>query len=129
LAAAALGADAERLMGNMSALGMLFESLVVRDLRVLAQPHDGRVFHLRDAAGTEADAIVKVPDGRWLAAEVKLGGGDAIEAAARSLQRVRDNVAAERAEQLVAMVVITALGFAYTRPDGVQVAPITALGP
>lgn len=129
LAAAALGADAERLMGDMSALGLLFESLVVRDLRVLAQPHDGRVFHLRDAAGTEADAIVEVPDGRWLAVEVELGGGGAIEAAAQSLQRLRDSVAADRAEQLAAMVVITALGFAYTRPDGIQVAPITALGP
>ncbi|MCY3861967.1 MAG: DUF4143 domain-containing protein [bacterium] len=129
LATAALGANAERLMGDMSALGLLFESLVVRNLRVLAQPHDGRVFHLRDAAGTEADAIVEVPDGRWLAAEVKLGGSDAIEAAAQSLQRLRGNVAADRAEQLAAMVVITALGFAYTRPDGVQVTPITALGP
>lgn len=42
---------------------------------------------------------------------------------------MRDNVAVDRAEQLVSMVVITALGFAYTRPDGVQVTPITALGP
>lgn len=129
LAAAALGANAERLMGDMSTLGLLFESLVVRDLRVLAQPHDGRVSHLRDAAGMEADAIVELPDGRWLAAEIKLGGSDAIETAARLLQRVRDNVSADRAAQLAGMVVITALGFAYARPDGVQVTPITALGP
>lgn len=129
LAAAALGADDERLMGDMSTLGLLFESLVVRDLRVLAQPHDGHVSHLRDAAGMEADAIVEVPDGRWLAVEIKLGGSDAIEKAAQSLQRVRDTVAGDRAAQLAGMVVITALGFAYTRPDGVQVTPITALGP
>ena len=44
-------------MGEMSALGLLFESLVVRDPKVLAQPLDGRVFHLRDVAGTEADAV------------------------------------------------------------------------
>ncbi len=129
LAAAALGANVERLMGDMSTVGLLFESLVVRDLRVLAQPHDGRVFHLRDAAGTKADAIVELPDGRWLAVEIKLGGDDAIETAARSLQRLRSKVAANRAEQLVAMVIITALGFAYPRPDGIQVTPITALGP
>ena len=129
LAAAALGANTERLMGDMATLGLLFESLVVRDLRVLAQPYDGRVSHLRDAAGMEADAIIELPDGRWLAAEIKLGGSDAIEAAAQSLQRVRDNVAADRAAQLAAMVVVTAVGFAYTRPDGVRVTPITALGP
>ena len=129
LAAATLGANAERLLGDMSTLGLLFESLVVRDLRVLAQPHDGRISHLRDSAGMEADAIVELPDGRWLAAEIKLGGSDVIEAAAQSLQRVRGNVAADRADQLAGMVVITALGFAYTRPDGVRVTPITALGP
>lgn len=129
LAAAALGANAERLMGDMSTLGLLFESLVVRDLRILAQPYDGRVAHLRDAAGTEADAIVELPDGRWLAAEIKLGGSDAIETAAQTLRRARDNVAADRAKQLVGMVVVTALGFAYTRPDGIRVTPITALGP
>ena len=129
LAAATLGANAERLLGDMSTLGLLFESLVVRDLRVLAQPHDGRISHLRDSAGMEADAIVELPDGRWLAAEIKLGGSDAIEAAAQSLQRVRGNVAADRADQLAGMVVITALGFAYTRPDGVRVTPVTALGP
>ncbi|MCY3586865.1 MAG: hypothetical protein OXG76_14345 [Acidimicrobiaceae bacterium] len=56
-------------------------------------------------------------------------GGDAIEAAAQSLRRVRDSVAADRAKHLVGMAVITALGFAYTRPDGVRVTPITALGP
>ena len=129
LAVAALGANAARLMGDTSTLGLLFESLVVRDLRVLAQSHDGRVSHLRDAAGTEADAIVELPDGRWLAVEIKLGGSDAIETAAQSLRRVRDNVAEDRVAQLAGMVVVTALGFAYTRPDGVRVTPVTALGP
>ena len=70
LAAAALGADPVRLMSDPETLGLLFESLVVRDLRVLAQRSGGRVFHLRDAAGQEADAVVECPDGRWLAAEI-----------------------------------------------------------
>lgn len=80
-------------MSDPATLGLLFESLVVRDLRVLAQPLGGRVFHLRDAAGREADAIVECPDGRWLAAEIKLGGPDAVEAAARSLRRVASELA------------------------------------
>ena len=129
LAAAALGADPGRLMADASTLGLLFESLVVRDLRILAQPLGGRVFHLRDAAGLEADAIIEMPDGRWLAAEAKLGGGDAVDAAAQSLLRLSRIVSAERTEQLAALVVVTAVGYGYTRPDGVRVAPITALGP
>ncbi len=129
LAAAALGADPDRLLADASTLGVLFESLVVRDLRILAQPLNGRVFHMRDASGLEADAIIDFPDGRWLAAEAKLGGGDAIDAAARSLLRLSRKVSAERAGQLAALVVITAVGYGYTRPDGVRVAPLSALGP
>jgi hypothetical protein len=37
-------------------LGLLFASLVIRDLRVLAQALDGTVFHDRDACGVEVDA-------------------------------------------------------------------------
>ena len=129
LAAAALGADPGRLMADASTLGLLFGSLVVRDLRVLAQPRDGRVFHLRDAAGLEADAVVEFPDGRWLAVEAKLGGGEAIDSAAESLLRLSRKVEAARRDQLAALVVVTAVGYGYTRPDGVRVAPITALGP
>ena len=99
LAAAALGTDPDRLMSDPSTLGLLFESLVVRDLRVLAQPLDGQVFHLRDAAGREADAIVECPDGRWLAAEIKLGGPDAIDAAARSLLRLASEFQSDRLDQ------------------------------
>ena len=129
LAAARLGADAEALMRDVSTLGLLFESLVVRDLRVLSQPLGGRVLHLRAASGLEADAVVELPDGRWLAVEVKLGGSEAIETAARSLQRVAQAVDASRREQLAGLVVMTAVGYGYTRPDGVRVVPITALGP
>ena len=129
LAAAALGADPDRLMSDPETLGLLFESLVVRDLRVLAQPLGGRVFHLRDAAGLEVDAVVECPDGRWLAVEVKLGGSRAVDAAARSLLRLASNMGDEGLQRRAGLVVITAVGYGYTRPDGVRVVPATALGP
>ncbi len=129
LAAALLGADPDRLMSEPDTLGLLFESLVVRDLRVLAQPIGGRVYHLRDAAGQEVDAIVECPDGRCLAAEIKLGGSEAIEAAAQSLLRLSAKLDDQRLHQRTALVVITAVGYGYRRPDGVDVVPITALGP
>ncbi len=59
-------------------MGFLFESLVLRDLRVHAQPLDGRLFHYRDNNGLEADAIIELPDGRWAAFEIKLGAHPAV---------------------------------------------------
>lgn len=60
LAIAALGASPERLLGDLNLMGLLFESLVVRDLRVLAQPLEGRVLHYRDSYGVEVDC------GNWI---------------------------------------------------------------
>ena len=129
LAAAALGADPDRLMSDPSTLGLLFESLVVRDLRVLGQPLGAQVTHLRDAAGQEADAVIDCPDGRRLIAEIKLGGTDAVDAAAQSLRRLAANLPDDGPGGPPALVVITAMGYGYTRDDGVRVVPITVLGP
>jgi len=84
LAVAAMAARPQRLLSDLSLLGLLFESLVVRDLRVFAQPLDGQVFHYRDNNGLEVDAIVQLADGRWAAFEIKLGAG-LVEAGAASL--------------------------------------------
>lgn len=57
LALAASGAAAVRLLEDFEWFGQLFESLVVRDLRVLSQPLEGEVLHYRDDYGVEADAL------------------------------------------------------------------------
>ena len=66
LATAALGANAERLMGDMSALGLLFESLVVRDLRVLARPTTGVSFTCATRRGPKPTPSSKCPTGGGL---------------------------------------------------------------
>ena len=76
LAAAALGAGADRLLADPETLGLLFESLVVRDLRVYGQAIGATVSHYREDKGAEADAILQLRDGRWAAIEVKLGQGE-----------------------------------------------------
>ena len=129
LAAAAMGAGPTRLLRDLETLGLLFESLVVRDLRIYAQANDAAVYHYRDATDLEVDAIVEAADGTWLAAEVKLGGTHAVEAAARSLRRLRDKVDTHRTGTPAKLAVITATGYAYDRPDGITILPITALGP
>ena len=130
LAAFMLRASPERLMADHETLGLLFESLVVRDLRIYSQPDRGEVFHYRDDTGLEADAIVERDDGAWMAVEIKLSpAAGVVDKAARSLLRLRNKMARPQLEDMAALMVVTSTGPAYRRPDGVQVAPITALGP
>ncbi|MDE0370600.1 MAG: DUF4143 domain-containing protein [bacterium] len=130
LAASMLRATPERLLADPATFGLLFESLVVRDLRIYSQPDRGEVFHYRDDTGLEVDAVIERDDGRWMAVEVKLSPApDVVDEAAKSLRRLRDKVAADRVEDLALLMVVTSTGSAYRRSDDVQVTPITALGP
>ncbi len=126
LAVAALGADPDRLLRDVETLGLLFESLVVRDLRIFAQALDATVYHYRDAADLEADAIVERRDGTWAAFEVKLGPG-AVDDAARTLLRLAERVDPTRHGRPTALVVVTGWGYGYRRSDGVCVVPVGAL--
>lgn len=128
LATAALNVLPERLTADPESLkwfGFLFESMVIRDLRVYAQSHQGRVFHFRDERGHEVDAVVELPDGRWAAFEVKLASsGPLVEEGAASLLKLARNVSGKAP---LALAVITATGFAFRRADGVLQVPIGAL--
>lgn len=128
LAAAALDAGPSRLRAQLDVLGLLVESLAVRDLLVLATPLRGRVHHYRDSYGNEVDAVVQLPDGRWGAVEVKLGVGR-LEEAKASLRRFVDQLdaAAVPAPSFLAVIVGNA-PYAYV-DDGVAVIPLAALGP
>jgi uncharacterized protein len=129
LAAAALRASPQRVLRDPNTLGLLFESLAVRDLRVYAQSLGAHVSHYRDSAGREVDAIIELPDGGWVAVEIKLGTNHA-DAAAASLDAFVSRIDTSRTGAPRARVVVTAIGgYAYTREDGVVVVPIGALGP
>ncbi|MCY4369228.1 MAG: DUF4143 domain-containing protein [bacterium] len=129
LAPAALGVGPERYLSDLGAFGVLFESMVVRDLRIYAQAHDASIYHYRDTYGLEADAIIETGDGRWIAVEVKLGGTSTLEKAAKALLKLRDRVSKERASTLARLVVITGGRYCYQRSDGVAVVPLACLGP
>jgi uncharacterized protein len=125
LAASLLDCSPPRLLGKLNTLGLLFEALVARDLRVYAEHVGGTVFHFREQSGRlEVDLVVERTDGRWAAFEVKLGGG-AVDQAAATLLRMADKVAAPPA----ALAVVTAGEYGYRRPDGVWVIPLGCLGP
>ncbi len=128
IAVAAVGAGPQHLLRDFPWFGFLFESLVVRDLRVYAQASDARVHHYRDNTGLEVDAIVDAGPGRWAAFEIKLGA-TRIDAAARTLLNFADRVDTAWYGEPAALGVIVNHGFGYVRPDGVSVVPLGALGP
>lgn len=128
LAAAALGASPDTLLKDMPTLGMLYEALCIRDLRVYAQKNHGQVFFYRDNAGLEADAVVALRDGRWGLVEIKLNQSQT-DAASDSLRRVANKVDQTIMGVPSFLLVVTADGYAYRRSDGVYVVPIGCLKP
>ncbi len=128
LAVAALGGSPERLLRDLELLGLLFESLLIRDLRVLAQALDGEVFHYRDNYGVEVDSIVQLRDGRWGAIEIKLGPNQ-VEAAAAGLLRFRPQIDTRRTGEPAFVAVVCGSSYGYRRADGISVVPVGALGP
>jgi len=125
LATAALNANPRRLLGDLSWMGFLFESMVVRDLRVFSAALGGEIFHYRDNTGLEADAIIELPDGEWAAFEIKLGSTPTVtDRAAAALLTLRDRVTGRPPK---ALVIVTGTGFAFRRPDGVLQIPAATL--
>lgn len=127
LAAAAIDASPGMLLEDLPTLGLLFESLCVRDLRVYLEAMRGELYHYHDMTGLEADAVAVAPDGRWGAFEVKVSPR-AVEGAAVSLKRLAGKVD-EAAGKMAFLAVITSSGYAYKRDDGVYVIPASCLAP
>ena len=128
LGVAALGVGVDGLRRDLPAARLHFESLVMRDIRVYAQPLDGTLSSWRDSqTGLEVDAVLELPDGRWAGIEVKLGEA-AADAAAASLVRMAAKIDQDRHGTPAALIVVTGGRYTYRRPDGVYVVPITALG-
>jgi len=128
LAAAALGAGPKQLRGDLETLGVLFESAVVHDLMVLASAIDGEVRHYRDSNGKEIDAIITLPDGRWGAVEVKLGGSQMV-AGAESLQDAIGQIDTDAVGEPAFRLVVTGTGPTLTTDDGTVISPLSALAP
>ena len=130
IACRALNIMPDDLMRDLESFGLFFEDMAVRDLRVYAGTLGGEVRHYRDNAGLECDAVVHLEDGRWGAIEIKLGGDDLIEAGASSLKTLKSKIEEKSDENSPSfLLILTAVGGAYKREDGVYVAPINLLKP
>jgi len=126
LAIGTLGLSIDKLLADLNYFGLLFESLAIRDLKIYADTCDGKVYHYRDSRGVEIDCIVEYADGSWGAFEIKLGIG-AVDTAAGNLLKFATKIDTSKTKQPSTLTVITANGFAYKRPDGVNVVPLSTL--
>ena len=127
LAVAALGANKNSLLNDLRFTGFLFESLVIHELRVYAQANDAKVFHYRDSANLEVDAIVQKYSGEFAAFEVKLGAGQ-IDEAANNLNKFASVLDTTKIPAPKSLNIITGTGISYTRKDGINVISLSSLG-
>ncbi len=128
IATAALGASPDDLLNDLETMGLLFETLAVRDLRVYTDALDGQVFHYRDKKGLECDAVVHLRNGSYGLIEIKLGGDNLIDDGAKSLVKLAADIDTSRMKSPSFMMVLTGIGdFPYQRDDGVLVVPIGCL--
>ena len=127
LAIAALQGTPDSLLRNLDLVGFLFESMVLRDLRCYLAPLRARMHHWR-AGDKEVDIVAVLPDGRWAAFEVKLGGR-AISVASAGLQRLGAHIDFDAVGPPVFRAVVTREGVAHQDQSGTLILPVATLGP
>ena len=128
LAIAALGIGPDDLLNDLNTLGLFFETLCVRDLRVYAEANDGDVFHYRDKSGLECDTVMHLRNGSYGLIEIKLGGDTLIAEGAANLNTLAEKIDTTKMKKPSFKMVLTAVGqYAYMRTDGVMVVPIGCL--
>jgi predicted AAA+ superfamily ATPase len=126
IAAVLLGASKEKLFNDFNTFGLLFESMVVRDLRVYADSLNGNVYYYRDKLDNEVDAVIELSDGRWGAIEIKMGGNEE-DATAKKLFKLKKKVDTDKMGEPSFLAILTATQIAYQRDDGVWVIPLGCL--
>ena len=128
IATAALGIGPMDLINNLELMGLIFENLCIRDLRVYTDVLDGNVYHYRDKSGLECDAVLHLRNGSYGLIEVKLGGDKLINEGAQSLLKLADKIDTDKMKEPAFLMVLCGVApFAYRREDGVYVVPITCL--
>lgn len=127
LSCAILGLTPKKLLEDINTFGLLFESLVMRDLRIYMDYLDGKVYHFRDnVTGLEVDAILEFPDSEYAAVEVKLGDNK-IEEAKSNLLKFSSNMLKQ--PKFMCIIVGKWNGIVKDKETGIYIIPITALKP
>ena len=130
IAAAAMGLGPGDLMNDLSTFGFFFETLVVRDLRTIADALGGSLLHYLDKSGLECDAVLRLENGSYGLIEIKTGGDALIEKGVKTLNTLSAKIDTTRMPPPSFRMVVVADGdFAYRRKDGIVVCPVGCLKP
>lgn len=128
IATAALGVGPADLIKDLNTMGLFFETMAVRDLRVYSQVLDGEVYHYRDSNGLECDAVIHLRNGQYGLVEIKLGGQKLIEEGVGTLNKFESSIDTDKMKAPSFKMILTAVGnLAYKREDGIYVVPISCL--
>lgn len=130
IATAALGMGPQDLLGDLRTMGLFFENLCIRDLRVYADLLDGTIYHYRDKTGLECDAVIHLRNGSYGLVEVKLGGDTLIDEGAENLLKLAGKIDTDKMKPPAFLMVLCGVApYAYKRKDGVHIVPISCLKP
>ena len=93
-------------------MGLFFENLCIRDLRIYADALDGQIYHYRDRNDLECDAVIHLRNGDFALVEIKLAA----------------NIDTTKMKSPAFKMILTAVGnYAYQRNDGILIVPIGCL--
>ena len=125
---AAMGVGPNDLINDLSTMGLFFESMCVRDLRVYADALEGSIYHYRDSSGLECDAVLHLRNGNYGLIEIKLGGEKNIEEGAKNLKLLASKIDTTKMKAPSFLMILTGTTrYAIRREDGVYVVPIGCL--
>lgn len=128
IAAAALGIGPNDLINDLNTMGFLFETMCVRDLRVYAEALGGSVYHFRNKAGLECDAVVHLRNGSYGLIEIKLGGEKLIREGVETLTALTESIDTSKMKEPAFRMILTAADqYAYRREDGICIVPVGCL--
>lgn len=128
IATASLGLGPNDLINDLKTFGFILETLCIRDLRVYAEPLNGKIYHYRDKNGLECDAICHLRDGRYGLIEIKLGGDILIKEGIKNLLKLKNTLDPNKMRQPSFMMIIVGVGkYAYKNEDGIYIVPISCL--
>lgn len=128
IATSALQICPKDLLSDYNTLGLLFESLVIRDLRCYADALDGNVYKYHDNNDLECDAVVHLNDGRYGLIEVKYLDPLRIEEGVKNLNRLSEKLDYTKMKKPSFMAIVYAGEYAYKRDDGIYMIPLGCLG-
>lgn len=125
---AALGLGPEDLIADLKTMGLFFETMCIRDLRVFAESLKGNVFHYRDKSGLECDAVIHLRNGSYGLVEIKLGGDKLIAEGVKNLKSLAEKIDTDKMKAPAFKMVLTGVGrYAFRREDGIYIIPIGCL--